>query len=76
MLSLITPYRLSREAQALIGKMAGEAKGLGGKAVGLAKNGAQTLKRQTTINTSTAMHQAPAAQRLRPPVPGGRTDMV
>ena len=55
--------------------MAGEAKGLGGKAVGLAKNGAQTLKRQTS-NMSAAMHQAPAAQRLPPPVAESRTDMV
>ena len=36
--------------------MAGEAKGLGGKAVGLAKNGAQTLKRQTS-NMSAVMQQ-------------------
>lgn len=64
------------KSKALIGKMAGEAKGLGGKAVGLAKNGAQTLKRQTSINISTAVHHSPTAQRLPPPVPGSRTDMV
>ena len=60
--------------------MAGEAKGLGGKAlggaVGLAKNGAQTLKRQTS-NMSAVMqggavmqHQVISdAARTFPPLP-------